>query len=49
MDKTSELRGLLGKIFVWNKCKLDCFTKMLLALFIVRTINFSEINLTAFS
>jgi hypothetical protein len=49
MDKTSELRGMLGKIFVWNKCRLDCFTKMLLALFIVRTINFSEIAVAMIS
>ncbi|PIZ03699.1 MAG: hypothetical protein COY58_07645 [Gammaproteobacteria bacterium CG_4_10_14_0_8_um_filter_38_16] len=43
MDKTSKLRGMLGNIFIWNKCRVDCFTQMLLALFIVRTINFSEI------
>lgn len=49
MDKSSELRGILGKIFIWNKSRLDCFTQMLLALFVVRTINFSEIAVAMMS
>lgn len=43
MDKINELRSILGKSFAWNKSRLDCFTKMLLALFKVRTVNLSEI------
>lgn len=42
MDKTSELQGMLGKILVWNKARLDCFSQALIALFITRTVNLSE-------
>ena len=45
MDKTSELSGILSKFFRWNKARLTCFTHMLTALFIVRTVNLSEIAL----
>lgn len=47
MDRINELRGILGKNFDWNKARLDCFVRMLLALFTVRTVNLSEIA-TAF-
>lgn len=43
MDEVSELKGILGKSFAWNKSRLDCFTRMLLALLKVRTVNLSEI------
>jgi hypothetical protein len=43
MDKISELRKILNETFDWNKARLDCFIKMLLALFIVRTVNLSEL------
>lgn len=43
MNKISELKQILGENFTWNKARLDCFARMLLALFIVRTINLSEI------
>lgn len=43
MNKTSELAGILSKYFKWNKARLNCFTQMLIALFIVRTVNLSEI------
>lgn len=43
MDKVSELKAILGEKFAWNKARLDCFCRMLLALFKVRTINLSEI------
>lgn len=42
MDRISELKGILGKNFDWNKARLDCFVRMLLALFTVRTVNLSE-------
>lgn len=43
MNKVSELKGILGESFSWNKARLDCFVRMLLALFAVRTVNLSEI------
>ena len=43
MDKISELKGILGESLLWNKARLDCFVRMLIALFIVRTVNLSEI------
>jgi hypothetical protein len=43
MDRISELTAILGKKFAWNKARLDCFSRMLLALFKVRTVNLSEI------
>lgn len=43
MKEVSELKAMLCKIFVWNKARLDCFSRMLLALFIARTVNLSEI------
>ena len=48
MDKTSELQGMLGKFLFWNKARLDCFTRMLLALFVGRTVNLSEIAVNWF-
>lgn len=43
MNKISELKAILGENFDWNKARLDCFARMILALFIVRTVNLSEI------
>lgn len=43
MDRTSELQAILGEILNWNKARLDCFSKMLLAMFAVRTVNLKEI------
>ncbi|KTD32923.1 transposase [Legionella nautarum] len=43
MNKISELKSILGENLPWNKARLDCFVKMLLALFVVRTVNLSEI------
>ena len=43
MDKISELRDILGGFLKCNKARLDCFTRMLLALFAVRTVNLREI------
>lgn len=43
MKEVSELQCILGKILLWNKARLDCFTRMLLALFVARTVNLSEI------
>lgn len=49
MGKISELRGILGKFLFWNKARLDCFTRMLLALFVARTVNLSEIAVVMIS
>ena len=46
MDKISELKRILKQNFKWNKCRVDCFAKMLLSLFSVRTVNLSEIALS---
>lgn len=43
MNKISELKSILGENLNWNKARLDCFVRMLLALFVVRTVNLSEI------
>lgn len=43
MDKINELKKILSENLVWNKARLDCFVRMLLALFVVRTVNLSEI------
>ena len=43
MNKVNELKEILAKNFDWHKCRLDCFTRMLLALFRVRTVNLSEL------
>jgi len=43
MNKISELKSILGESFAWNKARLDCFARMLLAIFSVRTVNLSEI------
>lgn len=43
MKYSSELKAILSQQLVWHKSRLDCFAEMLLALFIVRTVNLSEI------
>jgi hypothetical protein len=43
MKYISELRDILGEHFNWHKSRLDCFTQMLLGLFIVRSVNLSDI------
>ncbi|MFC3909875.1 IS4 family transposase [Legionella dresdenensis] len=43
MGKINELKRILGENLVWNKARLDCFVRMLVALFVVRTVNLSEI------
>lgn len=42
MNKISELKRILNKNFAWNKSRTDCFARMLLSLFSVRTVNLSE-------
>jgi hypothetical protein len=43
MKQISELRNILGEFLVLNNSRLDCFTRMLLALFAVRTVNMREV------
>jgi hypothetical protein len=43
MKHISELERILSGFLNWNKARLDCFSKMLLALFAVRTVNLREI------
>lgn len=44
MNKVSELKVMIGQTFSWNKARLDCFVRMLLALFAVRTVNLTGIS-----
>src|SRR5438093_1322303 len=39
----SELSNSLNAQFGWNKARMECFVKMLLGLFAVRTVNLREI------
>ncbi len=45
MDSISELRKILGGFLNWNKCRLDCFSGMLIALFCARTVNLKRMAL----
>lgn len=40
-----ELRQILNKHFKWNKARITCFTKMIIGLFMVRTVNLTELAL----
>ena len=43
MTHINALRNILGKFLGWNKARLDCFAKMMVALLQVRTVNLREI------
>lgn len=43
MKHLSELRATLSHFFDWHKSRLDCLGQMIHALFIVRTINLTQI------
>lgn len=43
MNRSSELNNILSKFLKWNNARLSCFTKMLLSLFAVKTVNLREI------
>ena len=43
MKQSSELEVMLKEILGWNKARLSCFAKMLLALFSVRIVNLREL------
>jgi len=43
MKHISELRAILSNFFDWHKCRLDCLGQIIQALFIVRTINLTQI------
>lgn len=45
MDPISELRKILGGFLNWNKCRLDCFSGMLVALFSAGTVNLKRMAL----
>ena len=45
MKYISELSVILSEQLNWHKSRIDCFSQMLLALFIVRSVNLSEIAL----
>jgi hypothetical protein len=43
MEQVSELRDSLNGHFGWNKARITCFVKMLLALIVTQTVNMSKI------
>lgn len=43
MKYISELSRILSQQLNWHKSRRDCFAQMLLALFMVRSVNLSEI------
>ena len=43
MKHISELREILSNFFDWRKCRLDCLGQIIQALFIVRTINLTQV------
>lgn len=43
MDHIDELIAILNVSFKWNKARITCFAKMLLALLITRTVNLNKI------
>ena len=42
MDITSELSKSLKQHLSWNKCRIDCFAKMIVALLTVKTVKLTE-------
>jgi len=46
MKGVSELKAILGQQLFWNKARLDCFARMLLALMAVKTVNLREVALS---
>ena len=42
MDITSELSKSLKQHLSWNKCRIDCFAKMVVALLTVKTVKLTE-------
>ncbi len=43
MKHISELRAILSDFFDWHKCRLDCLGQIIQALFVVRTINLTQV------
>ncbi len=43
MKSISGLKKILSENLTWNKARIDCFARMLLSLFSVRTVNLSEL------
>ena len=43
MKHISELRTILSQFFDWHKCRLDCLGQIIQALFVVRTINLTQV------
>ncbi|MCD6046799.1 MAG: family transposase [Gammaproteobacteria bacterium] len=48
MIQISTLKTIKSKYFAWNKARLECFTQMPTAFFIVKTVNLRELAI-AFS
>lgn len=42
-EHVEKLRDVLNQHFGWNKARITCFTKMIIGLFLSRTVNLTEI------
>jgi hypothetical protein len=43
MKHISELQATLSNFFDWHKCRLDCLAQIIQALFVVRTVNLTQV------
>jgi hypothetical protein len=49
MKHICELQNILGEYFNWNKSRLTVLANLLLGLFIVKTVNLSELSTVLYS
>ena len=49
MEHICELQSILGKYFKWSKPRLNVFVNLLLGLFLVRTVNLSDLATVLYS
>jgi hypothetical protein len=49
MEHICELQSILGKYFKWNKSRLTVFINLLVGLFLVRTVNLSDLATVLYS
>jgi len=49
MEHIYELQSILGKYFKWNKSRLTVFTNLLVGLFLVRTVNLTDLATVLYS
>ena len=49
MEHICEPQSILGKYFNWNKSRLTVFVNLLVGLFLVRTVNLSDLATVLYS